>query len=292
MSDSSTFSSLTPAVELAGRSVLGVDARRWPTSGLAFSADGIFLAASHAIEREERIGVLLPDGKEVSATLLGRDSSLDLAVLKASVALEPATWVKPSALKVGQFVVGLYRPDAQVRARLGIIEGIGEGFHTPWGGKVDASVDVDISTRNLSAMALADVEGKLAGLYVGGLRGRGLTLPSSTIERVVDQITQHGRVRRGYLGVGTQPIRLPDSARDAAKASEGLLILAVEKGSPAEAAGLTLGDVLVQLDGGPVTEVEDLWTLLGEDRVGKPASAKVLRTGKVVEVTLTVGQRP
>ena len=117
-------------------------------------------------------------------------------------------------------------------------------------------------------------------------------MPSSTLGAVVDQIAQHGRVRRGYLGVGTQPIRPPDAARDVAQASEGLLILAVEKGSPAESAGLTLGDVLVQVDGGPVTDVEELWALLGEDRVGKAASAKVLRTGKVIDVALTVGQRP
>jgi S1-C subfamily serine protease len=272
--------------------VLGLSARRWPTSGLAFRQDGIFLAASHAVEREEQITVRLPDGTESPATLLGRDGSLDLAVLKAGASLEPGSWAPPNELEVGQFVVGLYRPDTGVRARLGMVEGLGPGFHTRWGGRVDAELDVDISVRNLSAMGLANAKGQLLGFYVAGSRGRGLLLPRVTLERVVEQIVRHGRVKRGYLGVGTQPIRLPEAAQGLAEAQSGLLVLAVEKGSPAEAAGLVLGDVLVQLDGRTVGDVEDLWAFLGEDAVGQAKTAKVLRAGKVVEVNLTIGQRP
>ena len=273
--------------------LVSVYSRRWPTSGIAFDADGTFIAANHAIEREDNLSILTADGREAKATLLGRDPSLDLAVLKAEVPLTPPTWVDPSTLKVGQLVLGIFKPDHKVRARLGLLSGLDEGFHTPGGGKVEQSITVDISTRSLSALALSDVQGRFFGFHLSGFgRGRGLSLPATTLQRVVAQLKQHGKVRRGYLGVGTQPVRIPEALKAAAQSGVGLLVTALEPGSPAEAGGLSLGDVLVAINGTPVRDVGDLWNVLGDDQVGTSITARIIRTGKLSDFTLSVGQRP
>lgn len=276
--------------------LVSVDSRRWPTSGIAFDADGTFIAANHAIEREDNLSILTADGREAKATLLGRDPSLDLAVLKAEVPLTPPTWVDPSTLKVGQLVLGIFKPDHKVRARLGLLSGVDEGFHTSGGGKVEQSITVDISTRSLSALALSDVQGRFFGFHVSGFgRGRGLSLPATTLQRVVAQLKQHGKVRQGTAGIprGWHPAGSnPEALKVAAQSGVGLLVTAVEPGSPAETGGLSLGDVLVAINGTPVQDVGDLWSVLGDDQVGTSITARIIRTGKLSDFTLSVGQRP
>jgi S1-C subfamily serine protease len=279
------------AVQQAAPSVVNLDARRFPTSGLALSTDGLILAASHAIEREDKIGVLLADGSKGTAQLLGREPSLDLALLKADVALSPASVAQAAPPAPGQLVLGLYRPDADIRVRLGIVEGVGPAFDTAWGGHVDAELQVGVSARDVSALVLVDANGALLGLRVSGGRGRGLTLPVATLQRVADGLKKHGRVRRGYLGLATQPLRVPESIREAGSRI-GLLVVGVEPDSPAAKAGIVFGDVLLNVDGGALEDIQDLWRVLGEDRIGSTVKVKLLRAGQAQEASVTVGERP
>ena len=152
---------------------------------------------------------------------------------------------------------------------------------------------VDTRQNRLAGAALADVEGRVLGMYVsGGPRERRVVLPAETLARVASELLAHGRVRRGYLGVGTQPVRLQGQARAAGGQETGLLVLSVEPGGPSDAAGLALGDVLLSLDGTAMEDVHDLLARLAHDAVGQSLPLKLLRGGKVEERTVAVGVRP
>jgi S1-C subfamily serine protease len=120
-----------------------------------------------------------------------------------------------------------------------------------------------------------------------------VTIPAATVDRVVDQLLAGGRVRRGYLGLGTQPVRLPESARAALDGQDtGLMLVALEPGAPAERAGLLLGDILVALDGRRTGDVDDVLSALAGDTVGRTLEARVVRAGALQTVPVTVGESP
>jgi S1-C subfamily serine protease len=297
LSDLST--DLAALVEYGGPHVVRIEARRrLPGSGIVWSADGVIVTAHHVVERDDRIGVGLADGRTVQAALVGRDPSTDLAVLRAEVRdLAPATWIGVDNLRVGHFVVALARPGRLTRAALGIVSALGEGWRTAAGGALDHYLQPDVAMYpGFSGGPLLDVDGRVLGLNTTGLMwgGLSLTVPAATLERVVTQLLAHGRLRRGYLGVTAQPVRLPAVASrlvGSAQADVGLLVLSVEPDSPAERAGLLLGDTLISLDGQAVRGTDDLLGLLSEERIGAPLRAVVLRGGAVLEVSVTPGDR-
>jgi len=284
---------LAAATARVGEGLVSVSGRRWPITGIARDND-LVLTAAHATDREEGLRVHAGGGWH-PAQLVGRDPGLDLALLRVrGPALAPVRWVEPSQRKVGSLVLAVSRPRGALRTRLGVLSSVEPGFLTPWGARVDASLEADVSSRpGLAGAALADVEGRVLGMYVsGGPRERRIVLPAETLDRVATELLAHGRVRRGYLGVGTQPVRLQGQARAAAAQDFGLLVLSVEPGGPSDAAGLALGDVLLALDGAPMTDVQDLLSRLAHDAVGRSLPLKLLRGGKLEERTVAVGVRP
>lgn len=285
--------SLASVVETAARSVVRVDARhRWPSSGAVWSTDGVIVTASHSIEDEDEIEVGLADGTSLPATLLGRDHGTDLAILKvAATGLTRPAWLEADGLKVGHLVLAVSRPGRTARASHGIVSALSDSWRTPAGGKLDRYLESDIALRpGFSGSLLVDVTGRVLGLNTSGLlRSQAIAIPTATVRRVVEAVLAHGRVRRGFLGVGAQPVHL-GAAHEARLGQEGgLLVAAVEAGSPAEQAGLLLGDVLVQFDGQKLENVSDLLGLLDEERVGRSVVTKLLRGGEVKEITVTVG---
>jgi S1-C subfamily serine protease len=276
-----------------GESLVSVSGRRWPVTGIAHASD-LVLTAAHAAEREDGLRVH-HGGAWHPVQVVGRDHGLDLALLRVTGAgLSPARWLEPSQRRVGALVLAVSRPRGHVRTRLGVLSVAEPGFLTPWGARVDATLDADISARpGLAGAALADAEGRVLGMYVsGGPRERRIILPAETLQRVASELLTHGRVRRGYLGVGTQPVRLQGAARAAAGQDAGLLVLSVEPGGPSDAAGLALGDVLLALEGTPTSDVSDLLARLSSDAVGRSLTLKLLRGGKLEERTVAVGVRP
>src|SRR5215813_1116470 len=285
--------SLAATTDQVGRSLVSVSGRRWPITGVAQAPD-LILTAAHGAEREDGLEVRVGD-RRLPAQLVGRDPALDLAVLRVpGAALPPVEWVAPADRKVGSLVLAVSRPRGAVRARLGLLSAVEPGFLTPWGARVDASLQADLSTRpGLAGAALVDMRGGVLGMIVsGGFRERRVVLPAETLARVTAELLAHGRVRRGYLGVGTQPVRLQGQARAAAQQDTGLLVLSVEPGGPSDAAGLALGDVLLSLDGTPMEDVHDLLARLAHDAVGRSLPLKLLRGGKVEERNVAVGVRP
>ncbi len=285
--------SLADATASVGRSLVTIAGRRWPASGVAYAAD-LVLTAAHAVNRLERLAVDV-DGVETPAELVGQDAALDLALLRVSGAkLEPARWRPSAGLRPGSLVLAVARPRGNVRVRLGLLAAVGPAFRTPWGARVDAALDVELSARpGLAGAAVADLEGQPLGLLVSGLgRSRRMLLPTETLARTAGELLAQGRVRRGYLGVGTQPVRLPSALRGVAGREHGLLVVAVESGSPADAAGLMFGDVLLQVGATGTADVEDLLGTLAEARIGEALVVQVLRAGAVEERSVTVGVRP
>lgn len=285
---------LADAVAQAGRSIVRIEARRrMPASGIVWSADGLILTAHHVVKVESGITVGLPDGGEVTASLIGRDPTTDLALLRTDATLLPPAWVDFTGLRVGHLVLAVGRPASEVQSTLGVVSALGEAWRTGAGGKIDAYLQTDVVMYpGFSGGALIDVDGGVIGLNSSALaRGVSVSVPAPTLRRLAAALLEHGRVRRGYLGVGVQTVRLPQAVAEAAQQESGTLIISVEPGSPAAEAGLVLGDTLVTLDNQPVRRVDDLQAHLSGDRVGQIVDATIVRGGQLQTLSLTVGER-
>ncbi len=286
---------LTTAVEKAGASTILVDARkRYPASGIAYAED-LILTADHVVTREEDLKVLLPDGKPLNATLAGRDPGSDLALLRlAEKALAPAR--TSDNVKVGQLVLALGRPNsAGMQASWGIVTAIAGPARTHRGGLLDQYIQTETTPYpGFSGGPLINTEGEVLGLNTSGLtRGSSLTIPVKAAWRIADALAKYGSVKRGYLGVRTQPVDIPDASRKALKREQtnGLLVLWLEEGGPAEKGSLLVGDILVSVGDQQVADPDDLFAALNTDTVGKSIAVEVLRGGKPETFKVTVGER-
>jgi S1-C subfamily serine protease len=285
---------LAGLVEAAGPSIVRVEARRAPGSGVVWSADGQIVTAHHAVEWDEGIAVGLPDGTSAPARLVGRDPSTDLALLQVEAqGLAVPRWADVSSAKVGHLALALTRPGRSVRASLGIVSVRGDAWRTPAGGRLDAYLQTDIARHpGLSGSLLALPGGEAAGINTTGLlRGQSLAVPVATVRRVVESLKAHGRVRRGYLGVGTYAVRLPERFARELQQPSALLVVSVEDEGPAAKAGLHLGDVLLAFDGQPLQRPGDLLPLLEETKVGATVDARVLRAGELRTLPVTIALR-
>lgn len=286
---------LAQTVAAAGPGVVRVEGRRRvPASGIIWSEDGTIVTAHHVVDHHENVTVGLPNGESVTATLAGRDPTTDLAVLRAeSKGLTPPTWAAPDGLQVGHLALALGRPGKEVRATLGIVSALDKAWHTPAGGSLNRYLQTDVVMYpGFSGGPLVDASGAVIGLNTSAiLRGISITVPAPTVRRVVESLLSHGRIRRGYLGVGTQPVRLPQALAEQLNQKTGLLLVSVETGSAAEQHGLLLGDTIIALDGQPVRQIDDLLAMLNGDKIGVAVPVSVLRGGEIRKMTITVGER-
>ena len=287
---------LTSAAEKGGASTILVDARkRYPASGIAYAED-LVLTADHVVTREDNdIKVGLPDGKSLQATLAGRDPGSDLAVLRlAEKVLTPAK--TSDDVKVGQLVLAVGRPnDAGIQASWGIVTAIAGPARTHRGGMLEKYIKTETTPYpGFSGGPLLNTEGEVLGLNTSGhSHNAALTIPVSVAWRVADALAKHGSVKRGYLGVRTQPVEIPEAARNALKRDQksGLLVLWLEENGPAQKGGLFVGDTIVAIDGKSASDPDDLFAALTSETVGKPIAVEVLRGGKPETVNVTVGER-
>ena len=289
---------LAATVEAVSPSVVRVEARRrFPATGIVWRRDGIIVTAHHVIEQDDNIRLGLHSGQSDTATLVGRDPTTDLAVLRATTPeLVPPVWAEPdgASLRPGHLALALGRPGRSVQATLGIVSVRGESWRTPAGGLIDHYIQTDIVMYpGFSGGPLVNAAGQVAGLNTSGLlRGLSLTVPFTTMRRVVEVLLTHGKIRRGYLGVSTQAVRLPAVLRESLQQETGLLVMTVEPNSPAEQGGLLLGDTLVTMDGVPVRHSDDLLTFLSADRLHTSVLVRLVRGGQLQEQPIVVGERP
>ncbi|HLI51052.1 MAG TPA: trypsin-like peptidase domain-containing protein [Thermomicrobiaceae bacterium] len=291
---------LADAVASAASSTVHVDARhRYGATGMIWSADGLIVTANHFIDRgdETPIKVVLPDGNEVTGELAGRDIRTDLAAIRVQASgLTPVTPAGGTP-RVGHFVLAIGRPSSgATTASFGLISSL-EAPLRQW--RRRASLEVIRSDATLypgfSGGPLVDTEGHVLGLNTSALgRGYGVTLPYSFVDRIVSSLVSHGTVGRGYLGIAAQSVELPQTLREKAGVSQerGLMVIALENDSPADKAGLLIGDILLSFGGQETTDFGELQEQIGPETSGAKRQAKVLRGGQLAEFEVTIGSRP
>lgn len=288
---------LASAVERAGRAVVAVNARRRiPSSGVHWRS-GVIVTADQTVKRDEEITVTLPDNRTVPATLAGRDSNTDLAVLRLQgVELPLAEIGDTKLLKVGNMILAVARPgESGLSASMGVVSALSGAWHTWGGGQIDQFVRLDLTLYpGFSGGPLVDASGCIVGINTSGPRNMVLAIPTSTVNRVVDGLLEKGRIARGYLGLGMQPVLLPDTLKNTLNlhTNGGVIVVNVEPNGPADRAGVLIGDVLLSLDGTPVSDTGDVQVILGPEGVGKTVNVQLIRGGVLTEVAIAVGERP
>ena len=286
---------MADAVESIAASVVKVNGRRRRSgSGVVFAQNKV-LTASHVLEREEDLTVETDDGRTLSARFAGRDHSTDLAVLNVEgLDVGPASPAEGEA-RVGQIslAVGSHSRGEGPRATLGVVSSVGGPVRTRRGPRLERYIQTDAKPYpGFSGGPLIDARGKVLGILVSGWgRGAAFAIPADIAWRTAGTLSERGSVKRGYLGILSQPVRLPDGERLGLAQRGGLLVGGVEEGSPAGRGGLMVGDILATLDGQPIEDTDDLLVLLAGDRVGRTVSVKLVRGGELTEVEITVGER-
>jgi S1-C subfamily serine protease len=269
--------------------------RRLTASGLVWRP-GVVVTADEALEADEDIFVTLPDGRRMAATLAGRDPSTDIAVLRIAAADVPALPLSgTSEPRPGQLAVAVGRRTEGPVASLGIVAVAAGPWRSMRGGQIDRLIRLDLRLDPRSeGGAVLDAGGQAIGMAVLGPRRSVLAIPAATIERVAEQLLARGRIARGYLGLGLQPVRLDEAlARSLALADpRGVIVVSVDPQGPGHRSGVLLGDVVTAWNGEPVRGVREILRRLGSDAVGQKAELALVRAGKAALATVTVGERP
>jgi serine protease DegQ len=282
---------MVAAVERAAAATVMVNARRrLPASGILYAAD-LILTADHVVEREDDIPVHFDNGDEARAAVAGRDPGSDLALLRLEAASGTAADTAPGEGRVGQFVLALGRPSiGGIQASLGVVSAVGGPVRTGRGGLIERYLATDaIPFPGFSGGPLIDAAGRVLGINTSGLaRGSSLAIPAALAWSSAATLAEHGHIRRGYLGLRTQPVRLPGAAQEQ---SSGLLVVGVEDGSPAEQGGLIVGDILTGLGGQPVADHDELLSRLSGALVGQPTQVAILRGGQPQVLDVIIGER-
>jgi S1-C subfamily serine protease len=278
--------------------VVAVHARaHYPSSGVHWRP-GIIVTADHTIRRDEDVQVTLADGKRVDAVVAGRDPGTDLAALRVEGLESPAAQTSGGdPVRPGELALVLGRsPDSGPNASLGVISAASGPWRTWRGGQLENYVRLDATLLpNTSGGAVVDMRGRLLGIATSGLsRIAGLAIPVASVNRVLDALVAKGHVPRGYLGIGAQPVGIPQALRESLSlsAKSGIMVVKVEPGGPADAAGVLLGDILVSLGDTPLEEFEDLQAISDSGIIGRRVKARVIRAGKLQEIEITIGDRP
>ena len=283
---------LAGAVERAAGSLFAVHGRpRLPSTGVHWRA-GLIVTASHTVEPDREVTLTAPDGRTLTAQVVGRDPGLDIAVLRAEVAGVPAADIHDDGdLRIGHLVLAL---GAGPRASAGIVSALdlrGGRQREP-----DAMLAVDLTLYpGFSGGPLVDVLGHVVGITTSGVsRHLQCAVRAAAVTRLTDHVVRAGRIPRAYLGVGTQPVVLPNDLRERLGLTQrtAVIVVNVTSDSPAAAAGLVIGDVLVSIAGHAIAEPGDLVAVLQPDRVGNTVTTSILRGGEPRQIQVTVGERP
>ena len=285
-------------VERVGPSVVQVQDGRGAGSGVIITPDGYVLTNAHVVERADTARVRLADGRSVSGRAVGRDPSSDLAVLRVDAAGLPAAELGDSdALRVGQLVIAIGNPlGFQSTVTTGVVSALGRSLHGRDGRPIEGVIQTDAALNpGSSGGPLVDTQGRIVGIntaVIAGAQGICFAVPSNTASALVVVLMRDGHVRRASLGISAAPTPIGRAlaARLAIAASEGIRVVEVVTGSPADRAGLRAGDILVFLDGTALPTLSALQRVLTADRVARPLPAVVIRRGERLELLVTPGE--
>jgi serine protease DegQ len=287
---------LADAAELAGKSTVLVNARRrMPASGIVFATD-LVVTADHVIEKAEDIIVVAADGRDITAKVAGRDAGTDLAVLKLERPAGVVAEITKSPARLGQIALALARPSREgIEASLGTVSAVGGPAQTGRGGMLERYYRTDsISYPGFSGGPLVAADGTILGINTSGLsNGAAITIPADIAWNTAEILSRNGQIKRGYLGIRSQTVDVTNASQDALKRKQatGLLIMSIEKNSPASKGGLMVGDILVALAGNPILHHDELFARLNGDVVGRVTPIEILRGGQPQHLDIVIGER-
>jgi S1-C subfamily serine protease len=258
----------------------------WPSSGILWRP-GVIVTAEEVLGGEEGFRISGAGFDAVPATLVGRDPSTDIAVLRAEPHGTPVAGTAGTAeLRPGALVLAVGRHRQGPVASLGIVAVAGGAWHSMRGGTIDSLIRLDMRlARQAEGAAVFDARGRVVGMAVTGPRRRVLAIPAATIERTVEQILARGRVVRGYLGASLQPARVDQTRR-------GVLVAGLDPEGPAARAGLLVGDAIVTWNERPIMRVREVMHLLGPESVGSTVALGLVRGGAAAHQDVVIGERP
>lgn len=293
MSDITAASSLqnlsdafAEVVGRTARSIVAVHTARSRSSGF-FWRPGLIVTADEALAEDGDIAVVLPSGESAAATVVGRDPTTDVALLRVASASPAGAALDDASASVGALALAIGAQNGTPTAAFGAIAFVGGPWRSLRGGEIDARIELDLDLRRAGEGGLAvDAAGRALGMAVFGPRRRALAIPTKTIERVAAKLETHGRIARGYLGLGLQTTKLD------AGAGVGAMVMSVDAGGPGAAAAIRQGDVIVRWNGEPVQGVRALLRALGPESVGRMVDVSLLRGGEAREAVVTIGERP
>lgn len=278
--------SLSGLVAATAPSIVAVHSHRVRSSGFLWKP-GLIVIADEALAEEGDVTVTLAGGRQVSAKVAGRDPTTDVALLRAETSDAPAAALSDAVPPVGALAVTIGGRDGEALAALGLVATSGPAWRSMRGGEIAARIELELSLRRQAEGGLAlDASGRAFGMTVFGPRRRVIVIPAATIARVAAQLETHGKVARGYLGLGLQPIRLD---RDG---GVGAMVMSVDTDGPGAKAGVHQGDVLQAWDGQPIGLVSTLLRALGPTSVGKTVALSIRRGGETRTINLEIGERP
>lgn len=288
--------SLTPLAELsaalarlvaqAAPGIVSVHSQRSRSSGFLWRR-GLIVTADEALAEDGEVAVTLPGGDSVSAQLVGRDPATDVALLRVERSDPSPVSLAPSPVAVGAIALAVGAEDGTPTAAFGVVSRATGPWRSVRGGDIDARIVLDLRLRKSAEGGLAlDAAGQAFGMVVFAPRRRVLVIPAATIERVAAKLESHGRIARGYLGLGLQTVAIEHGD------GSGAMVMSVDPKGPGAAAGLHQGDIVVTWNGTPVRHVQALLRALGPDSVGQTVTLGMRRAGDTKEVTLTIAERP
>ena len=283
---------VTELAESVSPSVVNVNAGRRGGTGMVWSSDGLIVTANHVVGHSAAPTVALSDGKELEAKVVGRDPYTDIALLKIDTpGLTPVKVGSADGIKVGQFVLALANASGKkTSATSGIITGHRRSMRGFWGIMIEDAVVSDAKLNpGYSGGPLVDASGSLLGMNVAYFAGRGIAVSADYLKETIEKISRDGKVKKGFLGVVVEPVELPEELARSAEVGQdgGLLVRSVEVGSPAKAAGVALGDIILRLGDAQATDEYELHRALSEDVVGKTVALRILRAEKVADLRVT-----
>jgi S1-C subfamily serine protease len=276
---------LAALVAKAAPGVVSVHSQRSRSSGFVWRV-GLIVTADEALSEEGKVAVTLPGGETEPAQVMGRDPTSNVAVLRVDRSDLPLVSLSGSPVATGALAVAIGAEDGASTAALGVVSRLAGPWRSLRGGEIDSRIELDLALRRSGEGGLAlDAAGRAFGMAVFGPRHRVLVIPSATIERVATTLQSHGRIARGYLGLGLQPVAIDGSDRS------GAMVMSVDPEGPGAKAGIYQGDILVAWNDEPIANVQSLLRALGPDSVGRTITLGLRRGGETTQVPVTIGER-
>ncbi len=270
----------------AAPSVVAVHSARSRSSGFIWRPD-LVVAANEALPEDGDIVIVPPGEQPISAAIVGRDPTTDIALLRIDKADRPALALELAPLRVGALVVALGSEGGGPIAAFGSVSYIGGEWRSMRGGAIDARIELDLRLRRAAEGGVAlDPFGNAFGMTVFGPRRRVLVIPTATIDRVAPKLETDGRIARGYLGLGLRSVQLDKGS------GTGLMVMSVDPKGPGAAADLRQGDIITKWSGQPIEDMKTIMRAMGPDSVGTTVQLSILRAGETVEASLTLSERP